>query len=320
VPKFLEIPVLQAKDLNIPVFSDAPVYVMPGVGGYLGADIVSGVMSAGIHKSEKLTLFIDLGTNGEILLGNRDWMTGCACSAGPAFEGAGMECGMRAAPGAIDKVVIKNRYSEPQFHVIGGNLPKGICGSGMIDLLWDLFKQGIIDRRGRFIRDDRNPRIRGKRGQREFLVCSRDKCAHNLDIVITAPDIENLIRTKGAVWSGIRTLLKVLGLNQNCIERVMVAGRLGRHCNLEKSIALGMLPDLPLERFSYVGDAALDGASLYLLSEDARDETHKIAHNITYIDLSSESSYMDEFVASLFIPHTERELFPSSEKLASIGK
>ena len=318
IPGFLDSPGFPARDLKIPIFPRAPVRLMQGVAGYLGADIVSGALSVGLHRERRLTLYIDLGTNGEILLGNREWLTGCACSAGPAFEGAGVKCGMRAAPGAIDKVVITDREGDLRTRVIGGGLPRGICGSGMIDLLWDLFRIGIIDRRGRFASGSACGRIRGEGRFREYLLCSGEHTAHGEDIVITETDLENLIRTKGALWAGIRTLLKLLDLDIESIEQVIVAGRLGRHCNLEKSIAIGLLPDLPLDRFRYVGDAALDGASLYLLSEEARAETGEIAGMITYVDLSTECSYMDEFIASLFIPHTDLTLFPSSARSMTI--
>ncbi len=311
VPGTTHFPPLKAAEIGIDILPNAPVLLTPSVASYVGGDITSGLLAANVHRSPKLTLYVDLGTNGEIALGNSDWLTACACSAGPAFEGSGVKCGMRALPGGINKVMSDATDATLTFGTIGGGTPRGICGSGMIDLLAELRATNRITARGKLNQEADPKRIR-KRGRKfEILLIKGTDEKGKEDIVVTEPDLDNLIRTKGAIFAGIMTLCKGVGLDPMEIERVVIAGAFGRYLDIENAIRIGMLPDLPRDRFEYIGNGSLRGAGLALLSKKMYEEMHEIARMITYFELSSWPAYMDEFMAALFLPHTDGGLFPS---------
>ncbi|MCP4726503.1 MAG: DUF4445 domain-containing protein [bacterium] len=311
VPAVLNYPKLNGKDTKLHINPHAPVYVTPGIGSYVGGDITSGVLYSGMNSSKKLTLLVDLGTNGEIVLGNSEWMTACACSAGPAFEGSGVKCGMRAVSGAIDKIYYGKEQKEFDYTVLGGNKPEGVCGSAMIDLLAGLYFTGIIDQKGNFLADKNNQRLRKRQKKYEYVIVDGKETAHGKDIILQQTDVDNLIRTKGAIWAGITTLLQAVEIQPSEIERVVVAGTFGHYINCENAILIGMLPDIPAEKFEFIGNASLYGAAMTLISSDFRNEIETISGKITNVELSAYPGYMDEFVASLFIPHTESGQFPS---------
>ncbi len=311
VPCATRFPVFRSRDLELALPSGVPVFLTPSVASYVGGDITAGLLAAGVHRSDDLTLYVDLGTNGEIALGNRHWLTACACSAGPAFEGSGVKCGMRALPGGIDRVTSDATDGSLSFRTIGGGTPLGICGSGMIDLLAELRATGRINPRGKFNADADPRRIR-RSGRRSEIVLIKGKDADGAeDIVVTEADLDNLIRTKGAIFAGIMTLLKGVGLKPQEIQRVVIAGAFGKYLDIENAIRIGMLPDLPRDRFEYIGNGSLRGAGLALLSRKLWEEMHAIADRITTFELSTWPGYMDEFMASLFLPHTDKSLFPS---------
>ena len=312
VPGASKYPVVRAKDLNITVNPDAPIITMPSVASYVGGDITSGVLATMITKSEKLTLFIDIGTNGELVLGNSEWMFVCSCSAGPAFEGSGISCGMRAMDGAIDMIEIDRDNLEVKCNVIGDVKPLGICGSGLIYSLSEMMDAGVIDRAGKII--ERNDCHRVKRGNEgmEYILCFAQESGSGQDIVITESDIKNLLRAKGAIFAGIRTMLHQVELDVNDIERVYIAGGFGNYINITDAINIGLLPDLPLEKYEYVGNSSLKGAMIVLLCQEALGETEDIADRMTYLELSIGNKFMDEFISALFIPHTDLGLFQRS--------
>ncbi|MFC1726753.1 ASKHA domain-containing protein [candidate division KSB1 bacterium] len=311
VPAVLHFPLFKAGDLNLNMNPEGIVYMTPGVSSYVGGDITAGVLKSGINRSSKLTLFIDLGTNGEIVLGNFDWMTGCACSAGPAFEGGGLKCGMRASTGAIEKIKIDAKSGDVKYNVIGGGKPKGICGSAVIDLLAGLYFANIINQKGRFNSDFKTAGLRKGKSGAEFVLVDKKMTETGEDLVITERDLDNIIRTKGAIWAGISTLLKAVHIKPFEIEEIIIAGAFGSYINVENVVLIGMLPDLPLDRFSFTGNASLHGAALALVSNEMRNEIEEISNKITNFELSATPGYMDEFIASLFIPHTDAELFPA---------
>ncbi len=311
VPAVLNYPRLNGKDTRLHINPHAPVYVTPGISSYVGGDITAGVLYSGMNRSKKLTLLVDLGTNGEIVLGNSEWMTACACSAGPAFEGSGIKCGMRAVPGAIDKIYYGKNQKELDYSVLGGNKPEGVCGSAMIDLLAGLYFTGIIDQKGNILEDKNNRILRKCQKKYEFVIVNGKETAHGNDIILQQADIDNLIRTKGAIWAGITTLLQAVEIQPSEIERVVVAGSFGHYINCENAILIGMFPDIPVDKFEFIGNASLYGAAMTLISSDLRNEIEKISRKITNVELSAYPGYMDEFVASLFIPHTESGQFPS---------
>jgi uncharacterized 2Fe-2S/4Fe-4S cluster protein (DUF4445 family) len=290
-------PLFKCAEVGIRINPNGILAIIPGGFPYVGGDITSGIIVSGIYKEEELSLFVDIGTNGEIVIGNKDFLTCCAASAGPCFEGSGVKNGMRAVKGAIEKVKIEN--GNVYYETIGNEKPVGICGSGYIELLSELFRNGIINRNGVFVVE--NEKIKEVDGIKEFLIYE-DK---NERIVITQADIENLIRAKGAIYSAISTILKTLGIDKNDIKKFYIAGGFGSHLNIEKAIEIGLFPDLPIDRFKFLGNTSLLGAEGYLLSDEFRNSSKEIIKKLTYIDLSRSPIYMEEYLKALFIPHTD---------------
>lgn len=292
------VPVIRAAETGIKVNPRGLLACVPGVSTYVGGDITAGVLACGLERADKLTMLIDVGTNGEIVLGNREWMVSCAASAGPAFEGSGVKCGMRATNGAIQRVEI-DKNNKVKVSTIGNAKPRGICGSGYIDCLAELFRRGIIDRNGKF--------AKGK----EFVLVPKKDAAVARNIVITEADIDNLKRSKGAIYAACAVLLKKLKLDFKDIEQFYIAGGFGTYLDIDKAITIGLLPDLERERFTFIGNSSLVGAREILLSYEAKTEAEEIAKKMTYIELSVEPTYMDEYVSALFFPHTDLSRFPT---------
>lgn len=310
VPATSVFPTVNPPEVRIDANPKGVVSFLPGVSTYLGGDIVSGVLASGLSDSEDLSLLIDIGTNGEIVLGNRDWMMGAAASAGPAFEGSGLSCGMKAVNGAVQKAEI-GEDGGVRIGTIGGGRPIGICGSGYIDLLCQLRRRGIIAKDGRIDTRSGTRRIRRSGSVAEFVVAFREESATGADIVINEDDIENLKRSKGAIYSAMIALLKKVGKGPDDLKRLYIAGGFGSYLNIENSIYIGLLPDAPREIFQFIGNSSLAGARMSLLSHEALTAADSIYRNITYVDLGSEADYMDEYIASLFFPHTDIARFPS---------
>lgn len=308
VPTVSAVPSLTGEESGLAIHPCAVVECAPGVGSYVGGDITAGLLCTDLPtNSEEVSLFLDIGTNGEIVVGNADWMVGCACSAGPAFEGSGIKCGMRATEGAIEQIEISPDGDSVRYKVIGGGNPLGICGSGLICLLGELLKRGIVDQSGHFTREPGQGRIVQAENRRAFVVAD--------DVMITESDLENLIRTKGAIYSACSIILKNVGLTWDSIAHVYIAGGFGRYIQITDAVLIGMLPDLPHERFRYIGNSALTGAYIALLSREHRDRLDAIASRMTYVDLSSDPGYMDSYVQALFLPHTDLDQFPTVAKI-----
>ncbi|KPU43813.1 Na(+)-translocating NADH-quinone reductase subunit F [Oxobacter pfennigii] len=309
VPGASKYPVVSSKDLGININPDAKVITLPSVASYVGGDITSGVLSTLMSKSELLTLFIDVGTNGELVLGNSDWMVSCSCSAGPAFEGSGITCGMRAMDGAIDWIEIDKESMEVKVRAIGNKKPLGICGSGLIYSLSEMLDSGIIDRAGNILENGSSIRVRmGNEGKEFVLVFAKDS-GSGRDVVVTEGDIKNLIRAKGAIFAGIRTMLQQVELDVDAIDRVYIAGGFGNYINITDAVNIGLFPDLPADKYAYIGNSSVHGAMLVLLCQEALYEIEDISDRITYIELSIGNKFMDEFISALFIPHTNLNLF-----------
>ncbi len=314
IPTFFETDSVHARDLGIEIYEHARVIVSPNIGSYVGGDITAGTLASAIWNKDEMSLFIDLGTNGELVFGNSEFMMSCACSAGPAFEGGDISCGMRATDGAIEACTIDKETMEPTFTIVGdeGQKPVGLCGSGIIDVISELFRCGIISPKGKFIRE--GERIRhDKYGMGSYVLAFKENAASVKDIEITEVDIDNFIRAKGAIFSAIRVMLRSLDFDISMIDHVYVAGGIGSGINMKNAVSIGMFPDIELEKFTYIGNSSLSGAYAILLSTEAEAKVAEVAHNMTYLELSSELSYMDEFVACCFIPHTDASLFPSLE-------
>lgn len=299
-------PLSFAGELGLELNPRTPLYTLPSVASYLGGDIVAGVLVSGIHAREELCFFMDIGTNGEMVLGNAEFLIAAACSAGPCFEGSGIKNGMRATEGAIEGVRIDRDTGEPEIRVIGDIVPMGICGSGMIDAISEMFLSGVIDQKG-VLQKDASKRIReGEDGLEYIFYSYADR-----EIVLTMPDLENIIRAKAAVYAGFTTLLKETGFSFQDIHRVYIAGGFGNYLDVEKAIVLGMLPDMPRERYEFLGNTSIKGAYLCTLSQQMRETAEEIAQKMTCVELSVSKLFMDEFVSGIFIPHTHTDDFPS---------
>lgn len=312
IPPFLRSPRLTGKDIGLNVNDSAYVFLAPSVASYVGGDITAGVLSAGIWSSEDNVLLIDLGTNGEIVFGNQDYMMSCACSAGPAFEGGGISCGMRASNGAIEKVRIDKETLKPTLTTIGDAAPIGICGSGIIDLICQMLLTGIIDRRGKIHRDIDNERIKFNEHEiGEYVLAFKEEYNLEQDITVNEVDIDNFIKAKGAIYSGASVLIESLGMDFSVIDKVYIAGGIGNNLNIENSILIGLLPDIEREKFVYIGNSSLVGSYLALISKDAKKKLQDIGNEMTYVELSVYPTYMDEFISACFLPHTNIEQFPT---------
>lgn len=290
-------PTIKSAEVGIRINPSGILEVVPGGFPYVGGDITSGIIVSGIYKQDRLSIFVDIGTNGEIVAGNKDFLVCCSASAGPCFEGSGVKNGVRAISGAIQKIEIRD--GKIFYETIGNVKPVGICGSGYIEILYELFKNNIIDRNGNFLIEDE--RIKEKNGIKEFVIVNEGE----KEIVITQADIENLIRAKGAIYSAISTMIKTIGVNMEDIKNFYVAGGFGSHLNIEKAINIGLFPSLPVERFKFLGNTSLTGAEWYILSKDVRNLAKEIIKKLTYIDLSRNPIYMEEYLKALFIPHTD---------------
>jgi len=311
VPPVNIFPRWQAEFSRLEINALAPVYTFPCVASYVGGDIVSGVLASQMYRKKEIALFMDIGTNGEIIIGNNEWLVTAACSAGPCFEGSGIRHGMRATEGAIESLKIDPETFDPTWTVIGNVEPLGICGSGMIDAVSEMFLTGIIDQKGKFVEGINANRIRNGLEGLEFLIHSRN----GSDIVLTQVDIENLLRAKAAMYAGVSLLLKELSLELDVIQKVYIAGGFGNYIDVDKAIIMGMLPDLPRDKFSFIGNASITGAYLALLSKDLRREAGIIASKMTNIELSVSQGFMDEYLSALFLPHTDINQFPTVVKL-----
>ena len=315
IPSFFGWEGLLAQDLHLPANPLAPVVIAPNIGSYVGGDITAGTLATMMWDRDEMTLFIDLGTNGEIVFGNRDFLMSCACSAGPAFEGGDISCGMRATDGAIEAVTIDKETMEPTLTIVGdaGQKPVGICGSGIIDIISELFRCGIIDAKGMFNRESKRV-LRDEHGMGRYVLAFAEDSETGREVAINEVDIDNFIRAKGAIYSGIDTLLQSVDMTPDCIDTVMVAGGIGSGINMKNAINIGMLPDVELEKYRYIGNSSLTGAYAMVMSDGAVEKCHEVGANMTYLELSTYPGYMDSFVAACFLPHTNASLFPNSKQ------
>jgi len=321
VPASTLYPPLRAIDLGILLGDHADALVYPAISSYVGGDIVAGVMGSGVYRTEKMTLFIDIGTNAEIVIGNKEWLACAACSAGPAFEGGGIKFGMRAARGAIEDFMLDPVTLEPMIITIGNVRPKGICGSGLINMVALMLEMGVINNRGKFNPDCKTDRIRENDGVPEFVLAWADDTQINRDIALTEIDIENLIRAKGAIFSGCQTLLEEVGLDFSNVEQVILAGGFGSFVDLARAMTIGLLPEMDPENMIYVGNGSLMGCKMSSLSNHIRRDVTAVIRRMTNFELSETPSYMNHYMAALFLPHTDMKLFPKlDERLKAIEK
>ena len=315
VPSFFAWEGLLAGDVKLPANPLAPVLIAPNIGSYVGGDITAGTLAAGLWDRDEMSLFIDLGTNGELVFGNRDFMMSCACSAGPAFEGGDISCGMRATDGAIEACTLDKHTMEPTLSIVGdpGQRPVGICGSGIIDIISELFRCGIINAKGLFVRQGERVK-HDEHGMGRYVIARAEESETQREISINEVDIDNFVRAKAAIFSAIATLLASVDMPVEAIDRVYVAGGIGSGINMKNAVNIGMFPDVDLEKFTYIGNSSLAGAYAMVQSDPAHEKLAEVAANMTYLELSTHPGYMDSFVAACFLPHTDSSLFPHSRQ------
>lgn len=304
-------PPMTAREIGLHINPEAAVDCLPGVASYVGADITAGVLSSGLDESDDMTLFIDVGTNGEIVMGNRHLQITCACSAGPAFEGAGVVDGMRATKGAVEEVWIDSETYEPTYRVIGNQKPKGICGSGLISLLSEAFLTGILDKAGNVNLTLDTPRVREGAHGAEYVVVWGTETESSQDIVLSRVDIDNLLRAKAAIYAGFTVLADQVGIPLESVAKVQVGGSFGKYINVEKAVQIGLLPDMEWNRFEFLGNTSIKGAYMALLDWHKREQIENIASRMTYIELSADNTFYEAFTSALFLPHTDVNKFPS---------
>ena len=307
------VPAIRAAEVGIQINKRGLLYCLPSVAAYVGSDIVAGVLTTRMFTKKGISLFADIGTNGEVVLGNSEWLVCASSSAGPAFEGSGVKHGMRAGAGAIEKVAVLEDGTV-EYKTIADKHPVGICGSGLLDTLAGLFTHGIIDRTGRFAADGQLGVTEGDEGRQFQLVASDD--GHQ-EIVITQADIDNLVRSKAGVFAAIRVLMESTQTTLDDLDTIYLAGGFGNFMDVRQAVTIGMLPDVPTEKIKFVGNTSIAGAKTVLLSREAMITAEEIANNMTYFDLMSHSGYMDEFVRASFLPHTDLSLFPSVAEVAA---
>lgn len=311
-PTLLRTPCLRDAEVGLGIHPQARVQFSPCVGSYVGGDITAGILCTDLATATgELSLFMDIGTNGEIVVGNHSFLMTCACSAGPAFEGGGIECGLRACTGAIDKVQVDPATGLARYSTVGNGPPRGICGSGIIDLVAGLFRTGWIDAAGELDRVRPCAAIRATGRRATYTLASAEESATGRPIVITEIDLENIIRTKASIYSACALMLRQVGLSFADLRHIYIAGGFGRFLDLDSATAIGLIPDLPREKFHYVGNASLIGSYMVAVSRECRRRQSALAERMTYLELNTDPAYMEEYTGALFLPHTDSARFPS---------
>ena len=311
-PTILEAPNITAADAGIKINPQSWIYFSPAVGSYVGGDITAGLLCTDISTdSDDVNLFIDIGTNGETVLGSRDFLLTCACSAGPAFEGGGIDCGMRAASGAIENAEAYPETGMATFQTIGNTKPIGICGTGIINLIADLFISGWLDSAGKLNRTKACPAIQIEGRRARYVIVPAEESGSGKEIYINETDIENLIRTKAAIYSACSLMLNQIDLKFEDLTSIYIAGAFGNFLDIKKAITIGLFPDLPFEKFRYIGNASLMGSYMCLVSQEFKEKQKQLAQRMTYLELNTDPTYMEQYTGALFLPHTDRERFPS---------
>lgn len=301
-------PTLRAAEIGLRVHENAVLDCVPGIAGWVGGDITAGILASGLDRSGELAMLIDIGTNGEIVVGSREWTLACSCSAGPAFEGSGITSGTRAVAGAIERIDLPDGKT-PVWETIGSEPPVGICGSGLLDGVAELFRAGILGRDGRFNPDHPSPALSRLDGSPAFTVVEAGRSGHGRPIVITQADIDNLIRAKAAIYAGVSVLLRAVNLSPDRLDRVFISGGFGGYINIGRARSIGLLPEIAPEKISFIGNGSLRGAKLCLLSRPARQAAGGIAGAATYFELSTDRNFMEEYTRAMFLPHTDVEKF-----------
>ncbi len=300
-----------AKDLGIRINDTARIFIFPNVGSYFGGDLISGIIFSRLHQQDEISILVDVGTNAEVVLGNKDWLVACAGAAGPALEGGVSKIGMTAKPGVIDRIIIDAEDGTFDLHTIDELPPKGICGSGMIDMMAQLFLSGMVDIRGKFVASKCGNRLKESDGNRRIALVSADASATGKELSISQVDIDSLIRSKAAMYTILETIARYVGITFEDLSTFYIAGTFGSFINPRSAITIGMIPDLPENTYQSLGNSSLGGATMVLTSREVIDEVEGIRDRITYLELNVNQEFMNRFSAAKFLPHTNPSLFPS---------
>jgi len=316
VPSATNPPPVRAGEVSIGIHPRGILYCMPMVGSFVGGDVTAGILSSGMHRSDEISLLLDIGTNGEIVLGSKEFLVSCSASAGPAFEGGSVSCGMRATSGAIDSVRIEPDGFSVSATTIDGTAPVGLCGTGLLEALSEMFLTGILDRSGHFQVDLAPERFRvsADDGRPEFILVPSNESGNDRDVAIGESDVENLIRTKGSIYAAVDSLTNSVGISFDDIQKVYIAGAFGNRLDVGSCINIGLLPDLPAKRIEFIGNSSLGGAKAVMLSRRMLEEVHEIRDGISYQELMVDPAYMDKFTSACFLPHTDLSRFPTVAK------
>ncbi|MBS7653821.1 DUF4445 domain-containing protein [Candidatus Bathyarchaeota archaeon] len=312
---------VNAKEIGVDINPNGNIYALPVIGGFVGADTVAVILATEIYKRKDLCMALDIGTNTEVVLGNESMILACSCASGPAFEGAHIKHGMRAAAGAIERVKIDPYTLEVQYWTVDGVKPYGICGSAMVDVVAEMLKAGIIDVSGMLNKDINSPRLRHGENGVEFVLAWKDETAIGKDIVITQRDIREIQLAKAAIHTGCMTLMKKMNIGEPDVDLVFIAGAFGSYVNPENARIIGMYPEISLDKVRIVGNAAGTGARMALISRSMRDVAEEISRRVKYVELGAEPDFQAEFFNSQFIPHADLTRYPeTSGLLKDLGK
>jgi len=288
--------------------------VLPVIAGFVGADTVADIISTDLHKSDEISMIVDIGTNTEVVLGNRESLTACSCASGPAFEGAHIKCGMKAVTGAIERLSINPETFEVTYRTIGYAPPAGLCGSAVIDGIAELFRLGIIGKNGRLSEPNIKNRVRDSDGSREFLLISKGEGGAKRDIVLTQRDIREIQLAKAAIYTGCYTLMKRMRVKPEDIDKFYIAGAFGNYINPVNAKLIGMIPDIAVEKMRFVGNAAGAGARMALISRKVREEAREVTEKIEYVELALDPDFQLEFASATYLPHRDLDRFPSLKR------
>jgi len=305
---------LKARELHLIGNDGAIVHVLPNIAGFVGADAVADVIATGIHEENQVSLLLDIGTNTEVFVGNRDGLLSCSCASGPAFEGAHIKHGMKAISGAIERVKIDPVSLEVDYKTVDEARPMGICGSGILDCVAELFKAGVLDLRGRF-KKIRAKRVRRTRAGSEFILVSREDTPRHIDITVTQGDIDQILLAKAAIHTGCAIIMRSAGIKQDQLDKILLAGAFGTYINAASAVFVGMLPDVPIERVRFVGNTALSGAKMCLISREMRESARSLSERVRYIELGAHPDFQKEFMKSLYLPNRDLDLYPSVKQV-----
>jgi len=306
-------PPLRAVEVGLNINPRGLLYSLPAVSAWVGSDITAGILSTRMNEGEELSLLLDVGTNGEVVIGNREWLVSASASAGPALEGASVDCGMRAEAGAVEKLYLEK--SAIKYQTIDNKRPKGICGSGIIDAVAVLLELGYINRSGVFVEEEK-PRVETVEGLKRYIIADGRETGTGHPVFISESDIENVITAKAAIFAAMKILLRRLDLTFDDIQRFCIAGAFGSYINIEHSIAIGLIPDIERSRFEFVGNTSIKGAKMVAFYKEALYKIEKIREDTTYYDLMGANDYVEEFQKAMFLPHTDIELFHGSRTRA----